>query len=210
MEQDNNEPASVIRNKILNIVRQIRANTPYCAVNTMEAKGSEVWEASLEGVPAKRVIIYLRSSGCSWVIGSEKDNNGNNILQAGCINCTHSLLGTTFGRSIPAENYIAQFDNEYEKHKSKSFPILCLYNEGSFFNENELPINARNALLEKIGKFSHIKTVILESLPQWVTDNALEELTVYLENKNVEIGIGLDAITPEVRDLCVNKPFRAC
>jgi radical SAM enzyme (TIGR01210 family) len=89
----------------------------------------------------------------------------------------------------------------------RRFPILCVYNEGSFFNEDELPPDARQHILRLIAGNPYVKSVILETLPQYVDDHILEETSRILGDRRVEIGIGLESADQLVRDLCVNKPY---
>lgn len=193
-----------LQREIVTIMRQIRADTPHALVSPDEAKGSEVWEGNLRGEPIKRVIVYLRSSGCTWAIrvsGQERR------FLAGCLDCQHSVAGTTQGVAISSASYVKQFLHEYKKYDFREYPVLCVYNEGSFFNERELPMEARREIMRIIGSDTNIKGVILESLPEFITEEAVRETRQVLGDKHVEIGIGLESSSPIVRGLCINKPF---
>jgi radical SAM enzyme (TIGR01210 family) len=166
-----------------------------------KAKNREIWQGRLDGYPANRLIIYLRSSACGWVLGGGKKGK----FSAGCLDCEHSLADTTYGKPISAEDYIAQFRGEF--NASEPCPILCLYNEGSFFNEQELPPEARRRILTDIAESGYVNRLILESLPGYLTDDLLEETIKLLGSVELEIGIGLESSDDTIRDLCVNKPF---
>jgi radical SAM enzyme (TIGR01210 family) len=190
--------------RIIGMMKQIRHEMPMDKVNITESKGHEVWNGCLGGKPIKRVIIYLRSSGCSWAIGTF---NQTTHINAGCIDCVHCLSGTTFGAAIPSGAYIEQFMKEYESFNFLDYQVLCLYNEGNFFNEIELPREARLAILNKIAATPEIKGVILESLPKYITDDVLAETKDILGERHVEIGIGLESSNPLIRKVCINKPY---
>jgi radical SAM enzyme (TIGR01210 family) len=166
-----------------------------------KAKGSEIWEGNLDGEPANRLIIYLRSSGCSWVV----DSNNPNRFHAGCLDCEHSITDTTYGVPISTANYFRQFIQEFEHYDLQTCPVLCLYNEGSFFNEQELPADARRQILKHIAANGHVKRLVLESLPEYLTESVLIETKELL--RGVELGVGLESSDQTIRELCINKPY---
>ncbi len=194
-----------LRFELGNIMKWIRAQTPQLRVSTEEAKGSEVWEANYQGRATERVIIYLRSSGCVWAVKQGKD--GKPIFKAGCLDCEHSLAETTFGTPVSAESYVQQFLGAYNRYDFSDYRVLCLYNEGNFFNNRELPAEARRTILRIIAADPHIEAIVVESLPQFITDEVLRETKEILGDKYLEIGIGLESADPIVRSLCVNKSF---
>jgi hypothetical protein len=193
-----------LRQKIAHSMVNIRRRTPFINPSPFTAKGSEIWEGRLDDQPVERVIIYLRSCGCSWVVDTKANKPR---IKAGCLDCEHSLAGTTFGTPIAAAAYISQFESEFDKFDFSKYPIFSLYNEGSFFNKAELPLTARREILKRIAETPGIKSLILESLPEFVDEETLDDTRNILGDKNVEIGIGLESADPLVRSLCVNKSF---
>jgi radical SAM enzyme (TIGR01210 family) len=190
---------------ILAVMRSIRSVTrPLNPGPPDSAKGSEIWEGNLGGKPAKRAIIYLRSSGCAWAIRRGRDELA---FLAGCLDCEHSVADTTYGVPISAKLYIKQFMAEYQKHDFQDIPILCVYNEGNFFNEEELPAEARREILRVIGADRGIRRLILESLPEYITEEVLLDTKRLLGAVELEVGIGLESADPNVRALCVNKSY---
>jgi len=190
-------------------MRRIRMTTPRPPVTAAppdEAKGSEVWEGTQDGRPTQRVIIYLRSSGCFWAIGKPK--GGIPVFHAGCLDCVHSVAGTTFGEPIAAGDYIRQFQGQYARYDPSVYTTLCLYNEGNFFNEAELPRAARVEILRQIAQNKHIRSVVLETLPEFLNQDVLAETRNLLGDREIEIGIGLESSNQRVRTLCVNKSYQ--
>lgn len=209
MITDTSDPSiKQLRSKITQIMRVIRAQTPPLASPDLaeSAKGSEIWEGFFAGESIKRVVIYLRSSGCSWAMKTSPTEKP--IFKAGCLDCEHSVAGTTLGVPISAATYVKQFEKEFIKyHDFQEYPMLCVYNEGSMFNEAELPAQARRDILKIIAENTHIKSVILESLPEYITERVLDETRTILGDRHLEIGVGLESSNPLVRHLCINKPF---
>lgn len=197
-------PHQELVKRIGRIMVHIREGTPDARGSPREAKGSEIWSACVENARAQRLIIYLRSRGCFWSVGRLKD--GKPKLQPGCLDCEHSVAGTTLGRRVTADDYIAQFEREYSKY-DKNIPIVAVYNEGNFFNDDELPQEARRQILRRISANRHVHTVVLESLPRFISENKLKEAARLLEGRRIEVGIGLESSNDTIRRLCINKPY---
>lgn len=198
-----------LRRRIREAMLRIRATTPRTDLTAnppWQAKGVEgFWPGTLDGHPTQRVIIYLRSSGCDWAIG--RPQGGLPVFKTGCLDCVHSVAGTTFGVPIPAAHYVRQFEDAFAAYDTPAYTTLCLYNEGNFYNEGELPREARVEILRSIGRRPNIRAVVLETLPRFLNDEVLAETRELLGDREVEIGIGLESSDPVVRDLCVNKPY---
>ena len=194
-----------LKNRISIVMRKIRETTPRLPVSPDRAKSSELWNGFSNGKKINRVIVYLRSSGCFWSI--KKYSNNQIRFLPGCLDCAHSVAETTFGRPIEAKSYVKQFRNEIEKFDTEDYNTICVYNEGNFFNADELPKAARLSILAEIAIRKNIKTIVLESLPEFVTDNVLDEVRNTCGDVEVEIAIGLESIDPLVRKLCINKNY---
>jgi hypothetical protein len=193
---------SELHRRTCKVMSQIRKQTPHVQVDTQTAKASETWEGNLNGEPVERVVIYLRSSGCEWAINPKTKE-----VRPGCFDCEHSIRDTTFGEPISEDDYVEQFQQEFVKYDWTNYPILCLYNEGSMFNQKELPQNAFRRMLELIAATPEIKFVILESSPEYITPAKLTEISEILSEKIVEVGIGLETANTDIRQLCVNKKY---
>jgi len=154
----------------------------------------EVGVGSIDGVPIERVIIILKGSGCEWARKKE----------GGCTMCGH-LSGSSRGRFIPAHSLKKQFDNAINQYDFRKYPMLCLYNGGSFLNEKEISTEVRDYMLKKIKTIPHIKRLIIESRPEHITGGKLDEIETLLPDTTVEIGVGLETANDVLRDLVLNK-----
>src|ERR1700687_1302739 len=155
----NRSEIQALRSSILRTMLSIRSVTrPLKPGPAGEAKDSETWEGNLYGRPAERLIIYLRSSGCAWAMDLSKPYR----FRAGCLDCEHSVADTTYGNRISADLYLKQFLGKFEQHDLRRYPILCLYNAGSFFNEKELPVEGRRKILQRIAANGHVKRLVVE------------------------------------------------
>lgn len=182
--------------KIIATMQALRKNTPP-SFDINIAKGSEIWPYFKNQNPKQRVIIFLRSSGCAWVKRS-----------GGCTMCQHAWEGTTQGIKIPPESYINQFNTEFDKYSfGEDITGICVFNEGNFFNEGELPCEARRYIIKKILENPFIKDVTFETLPEFMNQEAYNDILLLTQaGKLVTIGIGLESSSIDIRKL-INKPF---
>jgi radical SAM enzyme (TIGR01210 family) len=176
--------------------KQIRSIMPNIdrLIDAEKVSISEVKEGALDGKAIRRVIIILRSTGCKWSL----EEHG------GCTMCGH-LTGTARGNMISSNIYCKQFDEEMSKYNFEDYPMLCLYNSGSFLNTDEIPIEAQDYMLKKINQTNGIKRLIIESRPEYITDSALDRINNICNDIDVEIGVGLETVKEDNRDLCLNK-----
>lgn len=179
------------------ILKEIHNQIPKKNIDTSTISNHEIRSCFLEGKKAKKLIIYLRSSGCRWMLNDE---------HGGCTMCGH-LAGSTLGKKISTLAYKVQFDKIIAQFDFKDIPMVCVYNEGSFFNEEEMPTITREYIFEKLNIISEIKCVIFETRPEYLTAEKLEVLRNLLPSKEVEIGIGLETSDDYTRQMCLNKGF---
>jgi radical SAM enzyme (TIGR01210 family) len=154
----------------------------------------EIGVGSIDGKPIERVILILRGCGCEWA----------NKKNGGCSMCGH-LAGSSKGKDIPIEDLKKQFDTTMDQYDFRRYPMLCLYNGGSFLNEKEIPITLRRYLLRRIAAIPHIKRLIIESRLDYINDEILDEIESLLPDTTVEIGVGLETADDVIRDLVLNK-----
>ena len=179
---------------VQDVLKNIRKIMPRQKHDLSRAAYSEVKVGYLNNKAIERVIVVLRSSGCAWALKPE----------GGCSMCGH-LVGTTQGVGVEPELLKKQFLEQLNSYEFQNYPMLCLYNSGSFFNSDELPPEIRRDILKSIAKVQDIKCVILESRPEFVNSEVLNEIEDILGNRRVEVGVGLETLTEDIRDLCLNK-----
>lgn len=181
------------------ILKDIHSKIPNSKKDFSKVGNYEFKTGSINGEKIKRVIIYLRSSGCEWMLN---DENG------GCSICGH-IAGTANGRRVEAESYIKQFDEIISEIDLAGVRMISVYNAGSFFNDNEIPEKARIHIFKKISELNQIETVIFESRPEYISEDKMSIMKDILYDKRVEIGVGLESSDAYIREMCVNKGFKA-
>lgn len=148
----------------------------------------------------KELTIILRTRGCKWALGDS----------GGCSMCGYIRDANI--NDVESQNIINQFDYALERsldeiQSDKEFYILKIFNSGSFFDDTEMPKEAREYIYIKISKIDKIKEFVVESRPKYVTQDKLVEIKEHLPNKYVEIGIGLETVDDYIRLNYINKGF---
>jgi radical SAM enzyme (TIGR01210 family) len=180
------------------ILKEIHRNIPPIKIDTFAVGDYEVRKGFLKGEKINRLIIYLRSSGCQWMLD---DENG------GCAMCGH-LAGTTQGKKITTDEYKAQFEKIISQFDYSEIPMVCVYNAGSFFNDNEVPADAKLYIYKRLNEIPEICHIIFESRPEYISEEKLDILKTTIPDKRIEIGIGLESSSEYIRQMCLNKGFK--
>ncbi len=184
------------KSMLLELNKDIKSIMPLCTDDPdFETPGHvEIGAGSIDGVSVERVIAILRGCGCEWALKTE----------GGCTMCGH-LSGSSMGKEIPSQSMKNQFDFVMNRYDFDKYPLLCLYNGGSFLNEKEISSDLRKYMLERISGVAGIKRLIIESRPEYIDDGKLDELEMLLPSTTVEIGVGVETADDSLRDLVLNK-----
>jgi radical SAM enzyme (TIGR01210 family) len=177
-------------------LERIHARIPAPEDSAFGAPLPDEREEFFDGASRKRLVIYLLSQGCDWALRNAH----------GCTMCGH-LARQTRQLAMPAGSQERQFFSVFDATDWSRFPILNLYNNGSFLNDGEVPAQERRSILRAIGANPHIRMVVLESRPEFVREENVRELAELLPGKHVELAIGLETEDDERRAVCINKGF---
>lgn len=182
---------------VADIMGRIHSTIPKQEFDTAKvACKTQYRQENFEGENYNRAVMYLLSNGCEWAL---KKSNG-------CTVCGHIARQTLTDR-ISTDDFINQFFEEFNKIDFKKSPLLNLYNNGSFLNDNEIPALARKKMLEAINNHPDIKMLVLETRPEFVTPGKVEEIKKAIPNKHVELAMGLELKDDFLRTACINKGF---
>ena len=179
----------------------IRAEVPQRHFNLTRPAEVEINEFYFDGRTIDRIMVVLRATGCEHY-GTKK----------GCSMCGH--FDGTSSTPVSAEQYVKQWESVVDGSSIDEasrdgfdinrFPVLCLYNLGSFINPNEVPPEAIREIFESIRGLPGIKKTIIESRAEYVTDDNLRPIRAVYDGL-VEVGIGLESSNYTVRELCHHK-----
>ncbi len=143
---------------------------------------------------SRRLIIAIRTKGCSWA----KSKNGG---------CTHCTIPFSDIISENTHNIHSNFVSDINKLDSRNIHSLSLYTPGSFFDDEEVPSDIRHKILYSIANTSQIRHLSVESLPQFITEEKMRSMKELLPNIEIEIGLGLDSSNDDIRLNNINKNF---
>ncbi|MFW9967870.1 MAG: archaeosine biosynthesis radical SAM protein RaSEA [Candidatus Thorarchaeota archaeon] len=140
--------------------------------------------------------IVLATSGCSHARGEK----------GGCTMCSYILDGAS--QKVSTEDLTQQFQNALTSLESLLAPIsVKVYTSGSFLDSVEVSPEARVEILKAISEDDRVRQVVLESRPEYVTNEAVSLVREILGDREIEIGMGLESADDLVRSLCINKGF---
>jgi len=162
-------------------------NKPAAAWTTQARIGTETGTA---------LSIVLSTEGCAHARSSD----------GGCTMCSYLLDGTSMNPT--SDEFLNQFQEAMKKLENATSPLsVKIYTSGSFLDTDEIPIEARNLILTEIANDERIKEVVLESRPEYVQDSNLEEVRSRLGDRAIELAMGLESSSDQIRSLCINKNF---
>ncbi|MBY9006219.1 MAG: archaeosine biosynthesis radical SAM protein RaSEA [Candidatus Lokiarchaeota archaeon] len=145
----------------------------------------------------KEFTIILRTKGCYWA-----------LEHAGCSMCGY--IEDANIDNVNSQQVINQFNYALDKkleeiNSDKCSYVLKIFNSGSFFDDNEISEDIRCHIYKRISIIPNIKEVTIETRVEFINKNVLKEMQKYLENKYVELGIGLESVDDYIRNNYINK-----
>lgn len=140
-------------------------------------------EDLLDGERVRAMVLILRTSGCWW---SKKK---------GCLMCGYNSASDS---TIGLPDIFAQLKVAISRYENERF--VKIYTSGSFLDRNEIPLEARTAIM---GAFPSAKRILFESRPEFVTTDELSTLP----GDQAQVGLGLESANNEILRRCVQKGF---
>ncbi len=181
-------------------IKSLRNATPLKEFNNNKLAEIEINKFFYEGRIIDRIMVVLRANGCEHYKKT-----------GGCSMCSH-FNGTPIHK-VTDKNYIAQWDSVLDgsaiekegfKFDLNDYPVLCLYNLGSLFNEKEISTSVIQYIFNSLNNYKKVKKVIVESRAEYVNTEAIKNIKdVY--SGIVEVGIGVESTNETIRELCHHK-----
>ncbi len=148
----------------------------------------------------KEFTIILRSKGCNWALGES----------GGCSMCGY--VQDSSSKYVQPEQLINQFDYAFQRRleeirNDNNNYIIKIFNSGSFFDDNEIMPNIRTHIYKKINEVKNIKEIVVESRLEYINRDILSDMNTHMNDKYIEIGIGLETTNDYIRNNYINKGF---
>lgn len=169
------------------VVREIRA-----ATRTKELPVDEptsVWTGTdvLDGDPTPSLTVILRTTGCRW---------------RGCTMCGYVYDCATHQ---PTQDDLVHQLREAVSSAPGGPYIVKIYTSGSFLDEREVPEQARQRMYELLAGLDNVQKVIVETRPEHVTPERIEEGLDLLGRFGIAVGV--ETSTDLIGEECINKGF---
>ncbi|MGQ9583311.1 MAG: archaeosine biosynthesis radical SAM protein RaSEA [Thermoplasmatota archaeon] len=137
---------------------------------------------ALEGRVERAAVVVLRTRGCAW---------------AKCSMCGYHR------EAVPAtaEDIVAQLGVWLGGVGGER--VAKIYTSGSFFDEREIPPDARGAILAAVGR--RFERVVVETRPGFLSEGALAAALAACPQ--LEVALGLESVSPRVLEHSIGKGF---
>ena len=134
------------------------------------------------------------SRGLRWKLGINtmpciQSRQGNRCVFCGFLNDRSSVSPLEVGR---------RFNDVFWNSKLDDIHRLELYVSGSFFDNDEVSPNSRLEIIKAVGG-TGISEVVLESRPEFITEENLRPLLDHIEPERVTIAVGVETMDDKVR-----------
>jgi len=192
------EPNSIIKN-----IKEIREQTilkrrRFTSDQLNKPVSFWIKDDRLLNEKGKEFTIILRTKGCSWALSDS----------GGCSMCGYikdsSIENIDDKHIINQVNHAFQSKLEEIRNERKNF-IFKVFNSGSFFDENEISEEVRNYIYQKVYESDNIEEFVIESRLEYISKMKLIDLKNQLNNKYIELAIGLETVNDYIRNNYINK-----
>nr|MBP3258705.1 hypothetical protein [Bacilli bacterium] len=191
----------VAKNIVETKIKKLRSGTPIKEFNNNKLAEVEINKFFYNGSMIDRVMVVLRANGCEHY----KTNGG-------CSMCAH-YNGTSINNIVTDRNYKKQWDSVLDgtgiekkdyNFNIDNFPVVCIYNLGSFLNVNEISLEAAKYIFSKLNEHAGVKKAIIESRAEYINDETINNIKSVYSN-TIEVGIGVESTNNKIRELCHHK-----
>ena len=144
----------------------------------------------------RRLVVFLKGTGCTH---AKKDG--------GCTFCGF-YNATNFGEKLKDTDYLSQIDNLICERDLSVYECVSLYNDGSMLCEDEISVEVISKILQKFNEFHNIQKITIEAKIEDISE-ANTYLLRHSFSREIEIAVGFESASSQIRRLCVNKNFSA-
>nr|WP_297933268.1 archaeosine biosynthesis radical SAM protein RaSEA [uncultured Blautia sp.] len=192
-----NNTEAIYEDNIGKEMEKVHSKIPYEMYDYNKPAAIDYRTEWFKGKKENRVVIYLLTNGCEWAL-----SNGH-----GCTMCGHLAKQGNRRGVVDAVSLKEQFDSVVKSIDFAEYPLVNIYNNGSFLNENEIPIQIQKYILQKLTHISQIKQIVIESRPEYITESSIKSLRECINVEKLEIAIGLECVSDTIRIKSINKGF---
>lgn len=141
------------------------------------------------------VFMILPTTGCSWALSES----------GGCTMC--SYIADSSLEPVPSSTIIDIFSDSLKRFEFNEQTAVKIFTSGSFLNPEELPVDARTTILKTLNNIENVTEIVVESRPEYVTQEVMEECCSLIPEKLFEVSMGLETSSDYTRKFKINKGF---
>jgi radical SAM enzyme (TIGR01210 family) len=160
--------------------------------------GSPVTDADLRHHPHLRHVTLNKkerySGGLRWKLGINTNpciqfRRGRRCIYCGFLN---------FHNPVAPQKVAHVFGEIFEPDRLNNINRLELYVSGSFFDDEEVSPDSRLKIMKLVSE-SDIKEVLVESRPEFITEENLQSVADVIDPGRVTIAVGVETMDDKVR-----------
>jgi len=142
------------------------------------------------------ITIVIPSHGCTWALSEH----------GGCSVCGY-VNDSSRSSDIPIKDIINKLDELLQSSENDKPLYVKIFNSGSFFDEQDVPLELRKSIIELLQKHDNCVQLDVESRSEYVIENIsiIESMKHDLEPINLEVGLGLESSNNTILRDCWNK-----
>lgn len=146
----------------------------------------------------KRWVLLLPGAGCTWARKT-----------GGCYMCGFSNKSIEVNPQANPDSKKIAWAYTLGKIivKGERPSNLTIYNGGSFLNDTEISHKMQLEICREVADHPSIDKLFVESRPEFVTPQKIKLLQDNLKDKTLEVGIGLECQSDEIRKNSIHKGF---
>jgi radical SAM enzyme (TIGR01210 family) len=153
---------------------------------------SRVSPVNIEGTGTNRLMVVLKTKGCEYARKT-----------GGCTVCGFLNHAEP---DITGEEILGQLDFVLASVDLKNIGEIDILTLGSFFNDTEVEMPVRLAIMDRLSKIRHLQRVSVESRAEYVTIEKIKTLKQALgKGKILEFAIGLESADDYLRNTVIKK-----
>lgn len=147
----------------------------------------------VDGVQTETLTVIFKSAGCRWG------------KAGGCTMCGYVYDCASEPPTL--EDYESQLAKALRKAEKFSEFMVKIFTSGSFLDEKEVTPEARDAILKTLAEDARIIKVLVETRPNFVTEENVQACLSILKSKPFELAFGLETSSDKIRKDSINKGF---
>lgn len=156
---------------------------------------SEIRSGAINGKPVDRLCVVLGGRGCTWYRST-----------GGCLMCNYPQKCS--GQVISTRELGRIVTSNFRAHIARYAPkyaVLCIYNSGSFFSDDEVPPCARREILREAAQLAQVKEIVVEARCEHVSCDRVAEAAGIVAPKRFVVGMGLESACDFARNKILLK-----